>query len=215
MKDTALEHIWHQVPPDYYQQGVKKSLLQKFWHTKKLAKVHKLINESNQNPTSILDVGSASGWFLSQLSILYPKAKCSGVDVYKDAISYGKQIYSSLRLIHTDAHTLPLDNNSFDVVVCTEVLEHVEDPERVLQEIKRVLKPEGVAVIEMDTGNLLFRLVWYWWTNIRRGVWRDSHIHAFNTQKLESMIKKTGFSILRKEIFNCTMAVAFQLKKKK
>lgn len=214
MKNTKLEHIWHQVPPNYYQNGVKRNFLQKIWHTQKLKKVCQLINGINKNPESILDVGSASGWFLSQLSIFYPNAKCAGVDIYKDAISYGKKMYPSLRLIHTDAHTLPFGDNSFDVIVCTEVLEHVEDPEQVLQEIKRVLKPNGVAVIEMDSGNLLFRIVWHWWTNMRRGVWRDSHIHAFNTQKLENMIKKTGFLILEKSIFNCTMAVAFQLKKK-
>jgi len=65
----------------------------------------------------------------------------------------------------------------------------------------------------MDTGNILFQLIWYWWAHVRHGVWQEAHIHAFNTQKLERMIRKSGFSITRKKIFNLTMGVAFRMQK--
>lgn len=214
MNNTNLERIWHQVPPNYYQDGVKNNLLQKLWHTRKLAKVIRLINEVDKEPKSILDVGCSSGWFLSQLSLCYPRAKMTGVDIYKSSIEYGKHLYPSMHLLCADAHKMPFADKTFDVIVCTEVLEHVLKPEQVLQEIRRVLKPDGIAIIEMDTGNFLFRLIWHWWTNIRRGVWRDSHIHAFNTEKLESIIKRNGFLITKKQIFNWTMAVVFRLQKK-
>jgi arsenite methyltransferase len=47
-----------------------------------------------------------------------------------------------------DAQSLPYDDNTFDKVFCVEALENVADPLKVLAEIKRVLKPGGVAVIE-------------------------------------------------------------------
>lgn len=213
-KYTHLEKIWHQVPVDYYQSGVKKNILQRMWHQRKLNVVIHLIESCGIKPKNILDVGCASGWFLSQVAKKYPKAKAVGVDVYKNAIEYGKKKYKSLQLFDTDAHKLPFKDNSFDVVICTEVLEHVVSPEKVLKEIKRVLKADGVAIVEMDTGNLTFRIIWYWWTHLRRGVWEDAHIHTFNTRKLENMIKGDSFLIGKKKTFNYSMAVAFLLRKK-
>lgn len=211
--EKELEEIWHQVPVDYYQKGVEKNILQHMWHTKKLKIILDLIHSADTTPKDILDVGCASGWFLSKIKEEYPKAKCSGVDVYKRSIEYGKKLYTSLHLYYADAHRLPFPDKSFDTVICTEVLEHVVDPKKVLEEIKRVLTSDGIAIIEMDTGNFLFRLIWHWWTHVRNGVWRDSHIHFFDTNKLENLIQKTGFSIKSKKLFNATMAVAFLLKK--
>lgn len=47
----------------------------------------------------------------------------------------------------TDIHRLPFADDSIGTVVCVEVLEHVHDPLRAVQEIHRVLKPGGVAVL--------------------------------------------------------------------
>lgn len=209
-----LEQIWHQVPPDYYQKGVSKNLLQRIWHTRKFKNVLKLVDGVGIYPRNILDVGCASGWFLSRVELRYPKSKCVGVDIYKKAIEYGKKRYKSLKLIHADAHNLPFTDSSFDLVICTEVLEHVASPEKVLKEIERVLSSRGIAIIEMDTGSFLFKVVWHWWTNMMRGVWKDSHIHMFNPTILQNMILKNRFLITEKRIFNFTMAVAFCLRKK-
>lgn len=211
-KAHNLEYIWEQVPPDYYQKGIEKNFLQRLWHQRKLEAVSELIGDAR--PKSILDVGCASGWFLSQIARRFPKAKYIGVDVYKKAIQYAKEHYPSLKFMVADAHSLPFPANSCDIVICTEVLEHVLKPELVISEIKRILKPNGIAVIEMDTGNILFRTVWYWWTNLRKGVWKDSHLHSFNTEKLGKMINKDGLVISKKKIFNFSMAVAFRLEKK-
>src|SRR5258708_44973 len=211
--EKELEHIWHKVPPNYYQNGVKKNILQRIWHTGKVKNIVQFINSISKTPENILDVGCASGLFLSEISRKFPNAKYTGVDVYEEAITYGKKQYKNLQLVEADGHTLPFVKNSFDVVICNEVLEHVVDPGKVLQEIKRVLSPEGCAIIEMDTGNFLFRFVWYFWTHARHGVWEDAHIQVFNTKILEDLIKKNGFTIIKKKIFNSSMAVVFLLKK--
>lgn len=210
----TLEEIWHQVPADYYQNGVTTNYLQKRWHYGKVEAVMALLDGAGL-PKSVLDVGSASGWFLSEIKKRLPGASCTGVDVYEPAIAYAKKHYRDIEFRVGDAHKLPFKSSSFDLVVCTEVLEHVVNPENVVSEIRRVLKPGGEAVIEMDSGNLLFRIAWYWWTNIRKGVWRDSHIHVFNAEILEKMLKKSSMEIVQKKSFNFTMGVAFLMRKSK
>lgn len=208
-----LEEVWHQVPADYYQKGVATNRLQRLWHIGKLSAVISLTN--NLNPKSILDVGSASGWFLSEIKKRFKDASCTGVDVYEPAIELARKLYPKITFQVCDAHTLPFPAKSFDLVVCTEVLEHVVDPEKVVSEIKRVLKPSGRAIVEMDSGNVLFRLAWYWWTNLRRGVWKDAHIHVFNASLLERLLAESGMRIVAKKTFNFSMGVVFVLEKTK
>lgn len=209
----TLEEIWHQVPPNYYQKGVSENFLQKLWHTNKLNIVSRAVSKEIQNPKNILDVGCASGWFLDQISKEFPKAKCVGIDIYKNAIVYGRKKYKHLNLVYGDGHRLPFKSNSFDVVICTEVLEHVENPDIVISQIRRVLKKNGVGVVEMDSGNLLFKTIWFWWTNIKKGIWQDAHIQSFNLNKLENVLKRNGLKIINKKIFNFSMAVAFTVNK--
>lgn len=209
--EKSLEEIWHQVPPDYYQKGVERNVLQRLWHTGKLKVTTSLIR--SETPQRILDVGCAGGWFLSKIAEKYPEAECVGVDVYAPAVTYAKKQYPRITFFKADGHKLPFRSNSFDVILCTEVLEHVEDPGAVVAELHRVLKPGGEAIIEMDSGNWLFRAAWYWWTNLRNGVWKDSHIHVFNTTVLEKLLKQSKLRIREKKVFNYSMAVAFRLQK--
>ncbi|MCX8008637.1 MAG: class I SAM-dependent methyltransferase [Patescibacteria group bacterium] len=205
-----LEKIWSAVPPDYYQKGIQKNILQRMWHTNKLNAVCSLIQHS---PKNILDVGCASGWFISELAKRYPNAECVGVDVYDKAIEYGKQHYPHIKFLKADGHEIPLKNKSCELVVCCEVLEHVVNPHKVLEEIRRVLSPDGYAIIEMDSGSLMFQLVWHWWTHMRHGVWEHAHIQEYNAKKLETHILKAQLRILKKKYFNFGMAVAFLTQK--
>lgn len=58
-------------------------------------------------------------------------------------------IESPLAKVKMDIHHIPFDENTFDVVLCNHVLEHVEDDIKAMQEIHRVLKPGGVAILQV------------------------------------------------------------------
>lgn len=207
-----LKKIWSAVPPDYYQTGIQKNMLQRIWHTNKLRTVLSLIPHE---PKTILDVGSASGWFLSEVAKRYPQARSTGIDVYDKAIAYAKKTYPHITFLEADGHTIPLKDNSQDLVLCCEMLEHVVNPHQVLSEIRRVLSPNGYAIIEMDSGNWMFRLVWHWWTHMRHGVWEDAHIQEYTAKKLKTHILESNLRILKERYFNLGMAVAFLTKKTK
>lgn len=209
----SFEEIWDQVPPDYYQEGVKKNILQRLWHINKLKNVINSIKLRHTNPLNILDVGSASGWFLYELKKEFGNAECVGIDVYKKAIDYGKRKYKNIKLVKADAHKIPFKDREFEVIICCEVLEHVEEPEVVIKEMRRVLKENGTLIVEIDTSNWLFKLIWYFWTNLRKGVWRDSHVHSFSVEELKKLFVKNGLRIKEVRIFNLSMAVVFVLEK--
>lgn len=114
---------------------------------------------SGRGVLTILEIGCAAGHLTKLLSEHYPKTKVTGIDVYKKAILEAKKRFPKLSFLVADAHKLPFQENFFDLVISSETIEHVVDPQKMLNEIARVLKPAGSAIIEMDSGNWLFRLI--------------------------------------------------------
>lgn len=209
-KDELIK-IWNQVPPDYYQKEIAKNPLKRYWHTQKVNTFSSLVR--NRKFKKILDVGSASGRMANEISKIFPGAQITGIDAYKKAVDYGKKTYPQIKFLVADAHKLPFRANSFDLIVCYEVIEHLVDPLKALKEMKRVLRKDGVAIVAMDSGNWLFRVVWWISEKTISSVWQNAHLHPFKHWQLEATIKKAGFKIIRKKFSHFSLEVSFLLKK--
>jgi len=58
-------------------------------------------------------------------------------------------LYSPIVDVKADILDLPFEDNSFDVVICNHVLEHIEDDKKAMQELYRVLKPKGFGIFQI------------------------------------------------------------------
>lgn len=86
----------------------------------------------------VLDAGAGRLTYTDRLS----KAASTVVSLDRDRVREGLSLVS-------DLETLPLVNASFDAIFCSQVLEHVADPLKVLQEFHRILKPGGVLLLSV------------------------------------------------------------------
>lgn len=212
MSKVELEKIWRQVPVDYYEKGIAENLGQRYWHGQKFLVIKKLL--VGFSPRKILDIGSNGGGLTAKISGLFPKAKTIGVDVYEKAVFYASARYPDISFLVADGQNLPFENDYFDLIFCLETLEHMANPVRTLQEIRQCLKKNGQVIISMDSGNLLFRIIWFFWTRFGKGkVWRGSHLTHFNKKILKEMILKNGLLIEREVVSHFGMAVTLKLKK--
>ena len=211
MKNHKLYHIWDKVPVTYYQKGVKNNFFQWLWHTHKIKLVKKIIKDLNFK--NCLDVGCASGYMISEISKEFPRTNYFGVDVYDKAISYAKKTYPNIKFKVASADNLLFKDKSFDLILFCETLEHVESPLNCLREIKRVLKKNGTLILTMDSGSLLFRIVWFFWENTKGRVWRQAHLNPFHHHKLEDLITEVGFKVRKKILSFIGMEVTFILNK--
>ena len=206
-----LQKIWDQVPANYYEHEIAKNPVKRLWHTLKVLNFKKLTQ--NKNPKNILDVGCASGRMANEISKFFPQSRITAVDVYRKAIEFGQKAYPQINFKVADAHKLPFKSNSFDLVITYEVIEHLAHPLKALTEMKRVMKKNGNAIIVMDSGSVLFRIVWWISEKTVSRVWLGAHLHPYKHDELQMVIKKAGFKILKKHFSHLGMEVSFVLKK--
>lgn len=109
-----------------------------------------LTPNSNDN---ILEVGCGVGYFCQLLYKYGPKIY--GVDVSSESIEYCKRNIDGDFTIG-DAESLDYEDHYFEKILCTEVLEHVEDDKKALKEMYRVLKPNGSLVMTIPTQDGIF-----------------------------------------------------------
>src|SRR3989338_9499375 len=89
---------------------------------------------------SILDAGCGEGFTMDKLLKEKVGKKIEGIEYSKNSIFLSKKLYPYLTIRQGSVYELPYKENSFDLVICTEVLEHLEEPAKALKEILRVSK---------------------------------------------------------------------------
>jgi SAM-dependent methyltransferase len=167
------------------------------------------IEFSGRENRRILDVGCGSGYILERLSADYKY----GIDLSLNNISKARNNLSGKKNVflgRADAQSLPFNDLLFDCVVCSEVIEHVPYPEKVLSEIFRVLKADGRMVITVPNDYIvnackgIFRILGL--TKLLRlkyGGAEVCHLHIFSGSQFSSLLRKHNFKILKKKVSPC------------
>lgn len=136
---------------------------------------------------SILDVGCGDGNFLSRLAEQKKGFELYGFDISDEAIRLAKRKKFISDLFVGDLlkkETLP--RKRFDVVVCSEVLEHIDDYKKALKNISGLVKRDGKLIVTVPHS------MRYWTEHDRYAM----HFRRFEKKELDRDIKNLGFSVL-------------------
>ena len=155
----------------------------------------------------MLDVGCGEGRHIFGVMQNYPDIKCIGLDMDKDSLNKVEEGYEYFKsitnagvdLLKGSAYSLPFPNNSFDLVVCSEVLEHLHEYNDAVKEIHRVLKPGGKFYASVPA-SWPERICWILSKDYQNQP--GGHLRVFNQKKLVSEIKNSGFKFLSSEKFH-------------
>ena len=102
----------------------------------------------------VLDIASGEGYgsaILAQVA-----SSVVGVDICAEAVSHARTVhtYPNLKYLTGDVRKIPLDDQSVDVVVSFETLEHFYEHDLFMQEVKRVLRPNGQLIISTPNSDI-------------------------------------------------------------
>lgn len=125
----------------------------------------------------VLDIASGSGYGSQIL------AQCAssviGIDINEESVGYAQNNYSAPNLTYSvgSAMDIPLENSCVDMVVSFETIEHLPDYHKYLDEVKRVLRPNGVFIV--STPN-----------DLEFSEQNVFHLHEFILEELEPLLRK-------------------------
>ncbi|MBN9035734.1 MAG: class I SAM-dependent methyltransferase [Rhizobiales bacterium] len=156
---------------------------------------HRLIADSARGTRRVLEIGIGGGEHLVYRHPDTGTERYVGLDLSPEYAEICRQKFG-VEVVCADAADMPFENASFDCVLANSILEHVEQLDRVLDEVERVLAPGGRFLVIVPTNGSLavgtFKTLMTYPTMRRRGIKRPdlvwNHLNVNNFKRVQSQV---------------------------
>lgn len=143
----------------------------------------RILRKIKPKDKKILDVGCGFGALIEEVMLIYPRNEFIGVDINKQIVSEAKKRVKKADFKVRDLENLKFKSNSFDVVFCTDTLEHAYNFEKAIKELSRVLKKDGHLIISIPN---YFNITGIAKTIMEEGgIYAESSFNGFRTTPVE------------------------------
>jgi 2-polyprenyl-3-methyl-5-hydroxy-6-metoxy-1,4-benzoquinol methylase len=157
----------------------------------------------------VLDVGCSSGYLARPL--VGQGCTVVGLELDPEAAAEARKICEEVLVGDVETMELPFEPESFDVVLCGDLVEHLRDPEAFLSRVRPLLRKDGklmlttpnVANWAMRLGLLAGR-----WRYTERGILDRTHTHLFTRATLVETLERAGYRIVELD-FTVPLPVAW------
>ena len=139
---------------------------------------------------SVLDVGCGEG-LLTNFTVAQPyvdRRRIVGVDPSFDLLSFASHWHTPSHWVHSLGEHLPFKDGIFDCVVAAELIEHVIDPDTLIEECKRVLKPMGLIVLTTPLNERKWR--------VAATLPNPLHLRAYSEKQVKNLLSSHGFKTI-------------------
>jgi 2-polyprenyl-3-methyl-5-hydroxy-6-metoxy-1,4-benzoquinol methylase len=173
----------------YQSKNPFMNLLMERFYTKLLNQISKYYNQDDN--FTLLDVGCGIGIVAKIIHQNFPNARITGFDISYDAVESAKLLLPSANIHIGNIYEYPYDDRTFDMVICLEVLEHLDQPDTVLDSIGKICKKHAIFSIPNDwqfraTNIMLFKYL-EWKGN------SPGHINEWNKNSFKSLLSRHSF----------------------
>jgi SAM-dependent methyltransferase len=171
---------------DYYNEG---NFIVPEFINQRLDQIVQQFTPYRQN-NRLLDVGCGAGHLLR--ATMRAGWQSEGVEVSKSSVDYLRS--QGFNVFHGFLETANYPDNLFDIVTISELIEHVSEPEKLLCEIARILRPGGLLWGTTPNGNgISAMLLGIKWTCVAP----PEHLNLFSPKGMKILLNKAGFSKIR------------------
>jgi SAM-dependent methyltransferase len=161
-------------------------------------KLRYLLEDLEGRGGRLLDVGCGAGAMARAVSRERPDLRVHGVDLSRRAVGFAAREGDDVSFTVGNAQRLPYGDGFFDAVSLFDVLEHVDEPEVVLAEVARVLRPDGLLHValplEAQPGTVyaLIGTGTRWKAKLRHG----GHVQLFDSRRYETLAAASGLPVV-------------------
>lgn len=155
----------------------------------------------------MLDLGCGEGRHIFGAMQKFPNLQCVGLDPHLESLDKsleGLELFESLSnktttFLSGSAYSLPFGDSTFDLVVCSEVLEHLHEYRDAISEIYRVLKPGGKFLASVPA-EFPEKICWALSTEYQNQP--GGHLRIFKRKNLINDVSQRGFNFIQSERFH-------------
>lgn len=153
-------------------------------------KIAGLMSKINSTSLLTLDIGCGEGHMIEYLYTKKVVGRYIGADLNQDKVLYAANSYPFCKYLAADVNALGFKSNTFDCILSAEMLEHVRNPIKALEEIKRVAKHSAHLIISVPN-EPLFR-----WCNLLRGKYWNrggrtpTHVNFWKPSEIRKLLRQ-------------------------
>jgi len=178
--DKEFEKKYHSLEKSYW------------WFVSRRDIIRKLIKKYDKS-VKILEIGSSSGKLISSLNMAGYR-KIIGIDISREAINSCIDNDIS-RIIQMEGSELGFKEGEFDLIIASDILEHINNDFHAISEWKRVLKTSGNIIAFVPAFSFL-------WSHHDI---ENKHFRRYNRGELLSLFRKNGLQVVRISYWNFTL----------
>jgi SAM-dependent methyltransferase len=166
----------------------------RFVESRRLAIIRDFVGEVQG--LEVMEVGAGGGHVLR----MFPSARLTATDVSSVYLEMAQKNLAGydVRFLKGELGELALPAASFDRIICTEVLEHVDDPQEIIRLIAMLLKPKGVAAVTVPNDPLILRGKRFvrrtpvgWWLRDQINWGGDAyHVHRWTPSEFRRLLEQ-------------------------
>ncbi|MFH1622717.1 MAG: glycosyltransferase [Candidatus Omnitrophota bacterium] len=158
--------------------------MQRFWQRQR----YKIICGFVGHRKNVLDVGCGTSKILAAL----PQAV--GFDLSFNKLRYNLSLGNNL--VNGDIRNICFKDESFDVVICSEVIEHIERDYKFFPELTRILKKNGILILGTpDYSTFSWNIIEWLYKKLIPGGYADEHITRYNRKELVRLVENIDFKL--------------------
>jgi len=161
-------------------------------------KIVQTIGDNNK----VLEVGCSTG----QISRRLYKKNCEIIGIELDENASKIASAYCKKLINEDVESieyLPVPEKYFDYIICSDVLEHLKSPEKVLETLRKYLKDDGRIIVSLPNiayWKIRFKLLKGSFDYEETGILDKTHLKFFTAKTSKDLLKRTGFEVTNFDI---------------
>jgi len=157
-----------------------------FWFRSRNALIVWALGRHFPSARDLLDVGCGTGYVLAGIAEAAAPLSLQASDAQSSGLAFARDRVPQAHLYQLDARSLPFDRE-FDVVGAFDVIEHLDEDERVLSEMWRAVRPGGGALITVPQHR------WLWSAEDDAG----GHKRRYTRRELVAKVERAGFTVER------------------
>jgi len=157
-------------------------------------RARKIMSNIDKKYGSMLDAGCGTGIY--SFTLARRMKSINAIDIEKEKIDYGKKVnlWKDIKFEKMDLCNLKFPKENFDLIICSDVLEHIKNDKEAFSELARVLKENGTLLITVP----------YLSEKNKKDYKKYNHERAgYNEEHINEMCKKNNLILVKSEKYSC------------